>query len=181
MIASADLVLRSTGERAALERPGAIAVMPSAAVHVGAGAHLLSIVPSGKSDAWSVVRLGESNPGTQMTHDVRLEVTPVNSTLDRAWHLLRAVPDRDFYVQHLLQQIGNSLATHGWADDRTSATLSVKDYRRAPKRKASKGQDVPTVKIRSRLKLGKVVSVVVKTLVLGGLAAALMYLVWLAT
>jgi len=64
VIASADVVLRSTGERPALDRPGAMAVMPSAAVHVGAGANLISIVPPGKSDAWNVVRLGESNTGT---------------------------------------------------------------------------------------------------------------------
>ncbi len=125
-----------------------------------------------------------SNPGAQITHDIRLEGAPTPSTLERAWQLLRLVPERDFYVQHLLQKVGESLATMGHGDDRTAVAASPDDFSRAPKKKPQKNVKVPKVKIakpKTKLKPGAVMRAVVGFLVLAGLGSILAYLVWLST
>src|SRR4030095_11943044 len=71
------LVLRSTGRNVSV-LPGETAAIPSTAVNAGDPAYFISIVPSGKNEAWTVTCRVESN--TRTPHQVAVKASAADRT-----------------------------------------------------------------------------------------------------
>lgn len=57
--------------------------------------------------------------GRPMANLVKPDTEPVGQTLDYASHLLKNVPERDFYAQHLLKEVNHWVTKLGYDESRT--------------------------------------------------------------
>ena len=60
-----------------------------------------------------------TDAGKPMSHLLKMDRAPVEKTLDYASVLLKNVPDRDYYAQHLLKHVNDTIASLGMDDSRT--------------------------------------------------------------
>ena len=74
----------------------------------------------------------ETDPGRNRVSDTSIRLLQMDNivnltTLEYAAHFLKHVPKRDFYTQHLLKEVNDSIANSGFDEARTSVS-SLNDF-----------------------------------------------------
>ncbi len=82
-----------------------------------------------------------SSGGRPMSHLIKMDPTPAHRTLDYASHMLKHVPGRDFYAQHLLKVVNDTLNRLGFDEGRTVVS-SLDAYSKKNKQLSTETQKV---------------------------------------
>jgi hypothetical protein len=85
----------------------------------------------------------QTGGGRPMTDLIKQDPAPVSDTLDMASHLLKNIPDRDYYAQHLLKYINDAVDTLGYDESRTL----ISDIDSFSKERKEQKRSEPTQKI----------------------------------
>ncbi|MBI3178171.1 MAG: hypothetical protein HYZ27_00835 [Deltaproteobacteria bacterium] len=73
-----------------------------------------------------------SSGGRPASHMLAMDAEPSPRALDYASHLLKSVPERDYYVQHLLKAVNDAITTLGFDTSRTVVS-SLAEFAHRPK------------------------------------------------
>ena len=82
---------------------------------------------NGRMRTGKVVQDGTTG-GAMGSHAMQLDRVPDHVTLSYASLLLKQIPDRDFYEQHLLKHVNESLAELG--ESRVTGVIDIESYQR---------------------------------------------------
>ena len=85
----------------------------------------------------------QTGGGRPMADLVEPDPAPAHETLDLASHLLKAIPDRDYYAQHMLKHINDAVDKLGFDESRTL----ISDIESFAKERERSERSEPTQKI----------------------------------